>query len=767
MKSGWKMCFVGQCLLIVLLAGVLPCAGADDALVKYNVVWESPSKDASGSMPLGNGDIGVNAWVEPSGDLLFYVGKTDAWSENGRLLKVGRLRLHCSPVAQAVAGTFRQELRLEQGEMVVDLGEGDSRQRLRLWVDAHHPVIHVEVDRDVPFEVEVKLESWRQKRRELLGQESVSAYATRGSGRPLFVEADTIVEGQGKELIWYHRNERSVWRESLELQALGELAETMMDPLLHRTFGGLVQGEPLVRAGREGLRSAAAQKSFHFTVHLLTAQTASAQAWLKQVRQLRREGGTLEEARAAHRDWWEGFWDRSWVRVAGGDAEETGKISLGWHLHRYLIACGGRGNFPIKFNGGIFNVDGYRGQEQVRVARRQMDKWDADFRSWGEPYWFQNTRQFYWPMLAAGDFDQMRPLFSMYHDMLQLARERTQKYYGHEGAFFPETLCFWGTYANSNYGWDRKGKPLGLTDNRYVRRYWQGGLELTLMMLDYYHYTGDGQFLRETGLPLACEIVKFFDQHWQRGPDGKIKFYPAQALETYWDVVNPVPEIAGLNRVLQELLGLPKDLASTAQREEWKRILGDLPPLPIKRDEQGDRYMAAAEAIMVKPKNSENVAMYSVFPYRLYGVGRPDLEMMRHTFMKVRPFRGIYHCWHNDNVFAAWLGLADEARTELAQRFTLHGNYRFPAFYIKGDWVPDHDNGGVAQQTIQAMLLQAVDDKLYLLPAWPKEWNVSFKLQAPGKTSVEARYEGGKIRHLEVHPKERLADIVSVGFALP
>jgi len=173
MKSGWKMCFVGQCLLIVLLAGVLPCAGADDALVKYNVVWESPSKDASGSMPLGNGDIGVNAWVEPSGDLLFYVGKTDAWSENGRLLKVGRLRLHCSPVAQAVAGTFRQELRLEQGEMVVDLGEGDSRQRLRLWVDAHHPVIHVEVDRDVPFEVEVKLESWRQKRRELLGQESV------------------------------------------------------------------------------------------------------------------------------------------------------------------------------------------------------------------------------------------------------------------------------------------------------------------------------------------------------------------------------------------------------------------------------------------------------------------------------------------------------------------------------------------------------------------------------------------------------------------
>jgi hypothetical protein len=30
----------------------------------YNFVWDSPSKDCAGSMPLGNGDIGVNAWVE-------------------------------------------------------------------------------------------------------------------------------------------------------------------------------------------------------------------------------------------------------------------------------------------------------------------------------------------------------------------------------------------------------------------------------------------------------------------------------------------------------------------------------------------------------------------------------------------------------------------------------------------------------------------------------------------------------------------------------
>jgi Domain of unknown function (DUF5703) len=31
-------------------------------------------------MPLGNGDIGINAWVETNGDLCFYIGKTDTGS---------------------------------------------------------------------------------------------------------------------------------------------------------------------------------------------------------------------------------------------------------------------------------------------------------------------------------------------------------------------------------------------------------------------------------------------------------------------------------------------------------------------------------------------------------------------------------------------------------------------------------------------------------------------------------------------------------------
>jgi len=58
------------------------------------------------------------------------------------------------------------------------------------------------------------------------------------------------------------------------------------------------------------------------------------------------------------------------------------------------------------------------------------------------------------------------------------------------------------------------------------------------------------------------------------------------------------------------------------------------------------------------------------------------------------------------------------------------------------------------------MLLQSEGEKIYLLPAWPKTWNVDFKLHAPLKTTIEGVYRDGKIAELNVTPPERKADIV-------
>jgi len=62
------------------------------------------------------------------------------------------------------------------------------------------------------------------------------------------------------------------------------------------------------------------------------------------------------------------------------------------------------------------------------------------------------------------------------------------------------------------------------------------------------------------------------------------------------------------------------------------------------------------------------------------------------------------------------------------------------------------------------MLLQPVGrSSLLLLPGWPTEWDVDFKLMAPLQTVVEGSYRGGKLVSLVVTPESRRKDVVYLG----
>ena len=82
------------------LAALLTTPRAQD-VTAHDVLWRTPSRDASGSMPIGNGEVGCNVWCEPDGRLCFYVARTDSWSEASRLLKLGKVTVQVRrPVAE-------------------------------------------------------------------------------------------------------------------------------------------------------------------------------------------------------------------------------------------------------------------------------------------------------------------------------------------------------------------------------------------------------------------------------------------------------------------------------------------------------------------------------------------------------------------------------------------------------------------------------------------------------------------------------------------
>ena len=155
-----------------------------------------------------------------------------------------------------------------------------------------------------------------------------------------------------------------------------------------------------------------------------------------------------------------------------------------------------------------------------------------------------------------------------------------------------------------------------------------------------------------------------------------------------------------------------------------------------------------------------NPELYAVFPFRLIGLGKPDLEAGRETYAR-RRFPGN-NGWRQDETQAAFLGLTEVARKGLVERFsTKHPGSRFPAFWGPNfDWIPDQDHGCNGLMALQAMLLQSDGADLRLFPAWPPDREVEFRLNAPMKTVVEGVYTKGKVPDWSVSSEQRRGSVI-------
>lgn len=680
-----------------------------------NVQWTVPGPGSAQSMPLGNGDIGLNVWVEENGDLAFYISKTDAWGgvadeqdpwmkQGGVLMKLGLVHISLKPAPVMKSTPFLQLLKLSNGEIEVTEGDAVSRNKFRVWVDANHPVVRIEAVSRRPVKVEVRLDNWR------LGK------------------GDTLLTTQKNRIAWYHRNDKE---EDPHLSGL--------------TFGAVIKGQGLVRNGTS-LQSAVPITSQLISIYPLTAKTDKAEQWEtqlnKQVQGI--DQLQLEQTRKAHQQWWNRFWQRSWVYIYGNKTAD--EVTRGYVLQRFITACAGRGKYPVKFNGSVFTIDNPVWKANQNAVPEQKN---ADFRAWGGQYWFQNTRAMYWPRLMAGDFDLMLPLFRMYADMLPENQALVKKYYGHDGVYFAETAPFWG------------GLPYMGPDVQanYTNHYFTPVLELSMMMLDYYAYSGDQKFAKEIMLPVATAGLQFFTHHFGRDAAGKILLDPDNAIEMFWKVHNPAPDIAGLHAVLNGMIALPAELTDAATLQQWKKMRDELPELP-KGLKNGDQVLLPyTGAQTAKSFNAENPELYSIYPFRLYGLGKPDLQLAMNTF-KARKFTDK-GCWVQDPVQAAMLGLSDDAKDYVTFTLTRKDpRLKFPAFWARGnDYEPDQDNGGNGENGLQQMLMQADGKKIRLLPAWPKDWDADFKLNAPYRTTVQGKVVKGKLVQLTVIPADRRADV--------
>ena len=290
----------------------------------YNVVWDSPSKDVNGTMPIGNGQIGLNVWWPENGDLQFFIASTDAWDEAGRLVKVGKVRIALEPNPVKAGQPFRQTLDLKTGTINFAIGEDDRQIRMRLWADANQSVIHIEVNGEKELKATATIERWRTERKQI-------NYAEPGYfGDPAFqypqaafcgpdVLLDGKALGDNSRIGWYHDTGDSEWY-SLTAKHQGLEGFAGQDRLSHRIFGAVVFNPNAKRASDTALQSPSA-RTHHFDISVLTLQPSTPDKWRAELNSLIEQVGKIgcDSLYRGHVKWWSDFWNRSWIFISGKD----------------------------------------------------------------------------------------------------------------------------------------------------------------------------------------------------------------------------------------------------------------------------------------------------------------------------------------------------------------------------------------------------------------------------------------------------------------
>ena len=754
---------------------------------KYDISFTTLGHNARDSMPLGNGDITLNVWTDENGEVGMLIGKMDAFSGPAHasgffsLRKIGRVRIALDPPVfkqAAAAGTFRQTLVL--GSAAIRISGGGSE--LKIWVDKNRSVVRAELAGTNKVTMTVRNDPWRT-------QDVPDTHL-----------ADIIFPGLTDQVAWCYHDPRTTVgarnaheRDLLENHLPGA---SLIPQLTTVSFGALVEGSGLRSVDSLTLRSGAVANCRADINVLRYSKTneATPAKWLALVKEQTETNRKtpIGEAWRDHLHWWRDYWDRGYIVVTNG--QQHADVASFWHHLRFMNACqAGALNelWRIPFNGGLFTVDFLdvdvgKGMGVNRQNPKTM--MTADFRMWGASDRPQNARHVYWPMLMSGDYDQARAWYLWPGVVAKSWQQFVEKHTSLRGAFMSVGCSGWESLRPTLFA-KRDGQAAKRIIPEGVGRE-RGGYGLCFdvadeylpYMIDYYELTRDQDFLANYLAPYAEGLFKFFDGYFTRDAKGKLVLWPAMTSEAYvrfpengYVPANPISGVALLHTQLPRLIALAGQPGVKPEAVElWRRVYDARPDMPVTIRRNGKPGLAPHEPDwdmeQKKTQGADRASLYAIWPYQAYrfpaaGTTPEDYALATNTL--ALDDNGS-QSWKYGDYCAAILGQMERAKKGVLNRINGTGGskpenyFRFPIFKIvvSPDWTPNVEGGNVILSTMQYMLWNWKGDKIFICPAWPKDWDCKFKFHAPRNTVIQGTVTDGKVRIDTVVPEARRRDIV-------
>lgn len=418
------------------------------------------------------------------------------------------------------------------------------------------------------------------------------------------------------------------------------------------------------------------------------------------------------------------------------DGEENLKYVQFYNFGRYLaIAASRPGSQPMNLQG-IWN-------------------WSED-PPWRCNYTTNiNTEMNYWPMFMCNMTELSLPLIEMIKDISVQGKDTAENIYGAKG---------FAAHHNSDL-W-RHTDPVGVNFFEYSGEWsfwYMSGVWLSRHLYEYYEYTLDEAFAKETAIPIMKSACEFCESMLRKDKDGKLIMVPSTSPENVF--LSPEGDRCAVSQTTTMTMSLVKDLFGNfiklaekleTEKEFTEKIKNILPKLlEFKIGDDGrllEWYQPEPE---IEPQHRHVSHLYGLHPARL--ITPDETPELAEACKKSLEFRGDEGTgWSLGWKINIWARLKDgDHALKLLERQLMQVEEKNDSSHIGGTYPnlfdahpPFQIDGNFgAVSGITEMLMQSYDDKIFILPALPSQWKNGriSGLKAKGNIAVSIEWKDGKV----------------------